>query len=109
MSSKVYDSCQEYVGPIEPTSVKLSGAGGNDIGLRGVARDAFWLRNTCYEHDMLIGGLAGMDMLLGFDWLCKVDAIIDLQQQVIRMGPCQRFPYKRHADHRHLLPTRGLW
>ena len=42
MSSRVYDNCQEHVGPIEPTTVKLSGAGGNDIGLRRVSRVVFW-------------------------------------------------------------------
>ena len=48
------------VGPIEGTSIILTHASGN-------ACTSFWIEELCYMNQILIGGLEGIDPLLGLD------------------------------------------
>jgi hypothetical protein len=67
----------------------LSGASGIEIRVDGKVCASFWLGDTRYDYDMLVGDLQGLDMLLGLDWMKAVGAQIDFATMQATFGPRQ--------------------
>ena len=86
MSSKTYEMVKEVLGPLKEAPVTLSGASGNGIVIDGYVVVDFYLDDAKHRYPMLVGGLHGVDILLGLDWLMAVGAIVDYTRMVATLG-----------------------
>ena len=83
---KIHNVCDEV---LEADDVELRGTSGQRIKLRGCSRVPFWIEGMCYDYPVLIGDLAGVDMLLSMDWPITVQGHLDFYKMTVRLGPMQ--------------------
>ena len=72
ISKKIWQQIKDIPGVVEnirPPILTMRGGSGDAIPLDGLAHVCFKLSNFVYEADIHFGGLNGIDMLLGWDWL----------------------------------------
>ena len=84
----------EVVARVGPPRLTMRGANGTIIPLGGVAHVFFKLGNFVYDADVHFGGLNGIDMLLGWDFLGGVGALVNCGERTITIGPQQTIPFK---------------
>ena len=109
INAELYDKLRlEFpteVSEIESTTVRLKGATGDPIPVRGVATISFLIERTKLTFRMIVGGLAGVDCLLGVDWLHATGADIDFRTMTMKLGP-QRSVYLRSIPLQLFATTR---
>ena len=86
------------MGPCEETNVVLTGVSVKTIPTYGFTYTRFWIGELCYQYPILVGDLAGMDLLLGLDLLIAVGAIIDFSQMTVVLVPSQQVTFHDHPS-----------
>ena len=90
MSKGAYEKIKHIVGPLNSSDKRASGANGSQIEILGWAKVPFTLKVATYTFKFLVGDLAGVDCLLGLDWLHSVGATVDFGSMTAVLGPTER-------------------
>ena len=90
MSWKAYDRIRSVVGPLRESEKRACGANGANLEIMGWVKVPFVLKTATYTFGFLIGDLAGVDCLLGLDWLHSVGAVVDFASMTAELGPTER-------------------
>ena len=94
LASSVYDALKGHsgVGEIEPGSMNLVGASGTALKMRGTCLLTFAIHPTPdsvkqrYTHEVQVGELKGVDLLLGMDWLHVANADVSCGRMTVTLG-----------------------
>ena len=109
ISKKIWQQIKYIPGVVEnirPPILTMRGGSGDAIPLDGLAHVCFKLSNFVYEADIHFGGLNGIDMLLGWDWLWPMKAQVDCGAQTVTIGPQQSLHFLDGAKPCYITTTK---
>ena len=92
ISKEVWEQIKDLPGVvtnIRAPVLTMRGATGDQIPLDGLAHVYFRLGEFTYDADIHFGGLQGIDMLLGWDWLKPMNVLVDCGTSSVMLGPQQ--------------------
>ena len=109
MSRGAYDKVSvkgDYTSKLIPVTQKLRGASGSDVRVDGWTDLKMTIEGRSYDFALLVGGLSGVDILLGMDWLTHYRVKINFENMVAELGP--RHTIRLRMTDEFVLETRGV-
>jgi len=86
LAKTTYDGLRSKLPDLGPPTVFLEGAGGDSLEVAGTVNIDLQLGNENYRQLVQVGRLAGVDLLLGMDWLSTYDVVVDCASRTIKIG-----------------------
>jgi predicted aspartyl protease len=86
LAKTTYDELHGKLPALEPPTVFLEGAGGDSLEVAGAVNIDLQLGNENYRQLVQVGRLAGLDLLLGMDWLSTYGITVDCASRTIKIG-----------------------
>ena len=86
LAKTTYDGLRSKLPDLGPPTVFLEGAGGDSLEVAGTVNIDLQLGNENYRQLVQVGLLAGVDLLLGLDWLSTYGVTVDCASRTIKIG-----------------------
>ena len=110
MSKKAYDIVralgEDYTTELRPVKQTIRGASGAPVRVDGWTCLRFKIDEYFYEYALLVGGLSGVDILFGMDWLTNHKVKINFDTMIAEFSQSHTKTL-RTTDEYH-LQTRGV-